>query len=87
MLDFKDYEVLSNQLYYKEYQEDDTVFDIGSDVNQFHMLLSGSILVKRRNPHIKNWDRMKAIEQSLLEWKVKIFDKKVEKAMQIHMFK
>ena len=51
------------------------------------MLLSGSATIRCKNPWVKNWDWIKKVEDSLHEWKIKVFDKKVDKAMQIHMFK
>ena len=45
------------------------------------MVLSGSVSIKQKNPLIRNWDWALKVYNSLIEWKAKVFDKKVEKAM------
>lgn len=83
----KDYIELTNCMYFNEYEEGQVIYDIGMEPNQYFMILSGSVSIKVKNPHIKNWDWARKMFNSLNEWKSKVFDKKVEKAMQIHMFK
>ena len=74
-------------MHFKELEEGDVLFDIGDEPTQYYMVVTGSVVIQQKNPLIKNWDWAKKVNNALIEWKTKVFDKKVESAMQVHMFK
>lgn len=52
--------------------------------DKFYIILSGAVKVMCRNPLISEWDWARNVYKALCEWKDKEFDKRVNKAMDLH---
>lgn len=63
------------------------IYDIGDEPKNLYVVLSGAVSVRIKNPLIKTWDWAQKVKKSLEDWKVKVFDPKCERAMQMHVLK
>lgn len=82
-----DFRELAQAMTLKELNAEETIFDVDQEVGSCYMILSGSVRVTAKNQHIEDWSWARNVFERLQQWKTTIFDKKVEKQMQIAMFK
>lgn len=65
----------------EEVDADEVVTQYGDKADKFYVILQGMVGVSIRNEVIGRWDWALMVYHYLEDWKVKEFDKKVEKEM------
>ena len=72
---------LAQSMTCEEVEADEIVTEYGDKADKFYVILQGMVGVSIRNEVIDRWDWALMVYHHLEDWKVKEFDKKVEKEM------
>lgn len=71
----------------RELEAGQVIYDIGDELSAWCLVLIGGASVTVKNPLIEDWQWARSIFEGLEQWKTKVFDKKVNKEMQISLLK
>lgn len=82
-LSYIEYRDLAQLLTYKEFKKDTFIYEQGQEVENFYVVLNGSVNQVEKNPKIDSWEWGMSVYRALLDWKVKEFDPKAKKHLML----
>ena len=63
-----DWKQLAQALSYKEFEAGAKIYDMFDPAKNLYVIMSGSVILKEKNPKIQNWDWIMKVNRGLQTW-------------------